>query len=676
MVYANEVTDIVDRMMKVNIFPSSEKLAMLRDKEILDPNLIMDARHRILREDLSISPTKHSVLAETRRLLTEEESRQLYIKKQQRFLEQELQKFQRELDKSRVTLSKPYVCRKRSFVPSDDEDFWRTSRRIKNKMTFEEKMERHDTGENIIDTFRKKSATEVDDSSMKMLDMNDTRETECEVSCIGNIKVTIRDKPNFDSQTQYLSLLRKCFDAFKQNVKEKERLRDIKMKIQQNLISRMTRKYFDIWRAYTKTTDTAQRQTELLSEEQRIEKFINTITERQNELTKAQDVKVRDNNLVVKKTSNTEIRKRNTYAKPINVESPAQSRLCAQRQIIEKQRAKLIEQSKIIEELKLNQAQKEIFRATKDTVDMAKETLAHCGQKTRRTLILLMQQNGYRDESLTVRQRSQDPPKFLLRMEARAEARRERIKLAEESRRKRLQEKERKEEAARIEEEQKKRRLQREALTQARRLWKEQERKRQNEIEKLKRLNDMADEFYRKYLLRRYGIEPLMGFVERKKSNIEKIDNRYKENLTRNVFIAWRRETEIRCKIVTEFAETFYNRSLMVKTFREWKQMTKEGNVKYQVAIDFYDMKLLDRYFKSWQIITLELKVQYECKEKLASNHYKSKLKLRYFFTWKKYLTIAVDIAESEKRKDKLRQLVQTVIPDFDPRQRGVALED
>lgn len=67
-----------------------------------------------------------------------------------------------------------------------------------------------------------------------------------------------------------------------------------------------------------------------------------------------------------------------------------------------------------------------------------------------------------RDESLTVPQRAPDPPKFLLRMEARAEARQKRIKLAEESRRKKLEEQKRKEEAARIEEEQTKRRLQQE----------------------------------------------------------------------------------------------------------------------------------------------------------------------------------------------------------------------
>lgn len=67
-----------------------------------------------------------------------------------------------------------------------------------------------------------------------------------------------------------------------------------------------------------------------------------------------------------------------------------------------------------------------------------------------------------RDEILTVTRHPPEPPKFLLRMEARAKARRKRVKLAEEIRRQKLEEQKRKEEAARMEEEQKKRRLQQE----------------------------------------------------------------------------------------------------------------------------------------------------------------------------------------------------------------------
>lgn len=54
------------------------------------------------------------------------------------------------------------------------------------------------------------------------------------------------------------------------------------------------------------------------------------------------------------------------------------------------------------------------------------------------------------------------PPKFLARMEARAEARRNKIKLREEARQKKLEDERRKEEAARRAEEQERKRLQQE----------------------------------------------------------------------------------------------------------------------------------------------------------------------------------------------------------------------
>lgn len=88
--------------------------------------------------------------------------------------------------------------------------------------------------------------------------------------------------------------------------------------------------------------------------------------------------------------------KKKTASRTIVIESPAQSRLNAQKEIIRKQKMKLAEQNKIIEELKLKQVQEEVMRAGEETVNAAKETLTHCGQQTRRILIQLMRQAGYR----------------------------------------------------------------------------------------------------------------------------------------------------------------------------------------------------------------------------------------------------------------------------------------
>lgn len=268
-------------------------------------------------------------------------------------------------------------------------------------MTFEEKTERNcSSREKAVNTLQKKNATtEIDD--LKVEDRKDPEKMKCEISCVGSIKVTIKDKSNFESETQRLRLLRKFFESLKQNVKKERQLRNIKTKIQLNVTSRVTKKYFNIWRASTKDAKNSvqiQKKEQEFSEEQRIEKFINVITEHQKELTKNQKPKVRDGNLV-KESSNAEIKRPHVYSKPTVVESPAQSRLNAQKRIIEKQRAKLTEQNQIIEELKLKQALTEISGASTDTINMAKKTLAHCGQKTRRTLVRLMQQAGYRYKS-------------------------------------------------------------------------------------------------------------------------------------------------------------------------------------------------------------------------------------------------------------------------------------
>ena len=227
----------------------------------------------------------------------------------------------------------------------------------------------------------------------------ENEKTECELSSIGNIKVTIKDKTNFEIETQRLHLLRKYFDILKQHATEKQRLREIKIKIQQNMIIKIIRKYFDIWKTRMRDAkNNVQKQTEKkeVSEERKIEMFINTIIDCQKELMKKSQKPRTRNDILMAEESKVHMKEKTTYCKRIIVDPPAQCRLNAQKQIIEKQKAKLAEQTKIIEELKLKQMQKEISWANRETMDIAKKTLTNCGRSTRRTLIRLMQQNGYR----------------------------------------------------------------------------------------------------------------------------------------------------------------------------------------------------------------------------------------------------------------------------------------
>lgn len=215
---------------------------------------------------------------------------------------------------------------------------------------------------------------------------------EIEGTSFGSIKVTIKDKPSCELEEHRLHLLRSCFEALQENARDKRRLREIKINIQSIAIRRNLRSCIRVWKAHVEKAKAQREQTAESSDARKIEKLIDTITETQKELTKCQRVSSEKRPFSIR---NMEMKKK-TASRTIVVESPAQSRLNAQKEIIRKQKMKLAEQNKIIEELKLKQVQEEVMRAGEETVNAAKETLTHCGQQTRRILIQLMRQAGYR----------------------------------------------------------------------------------------------------------------------------------------------------------------------------------------------------------------------------------------------------------------------------------------
>ncbi|KMQ97320.1 coiled-coil domain-containing protein [Lasius niger] len=670
MVQFDEVNKIMDEMMRVTIFKPSEKRRMLEDerKAFPDPNLIMDARHRIFRENFTSFQTKSSILAEARKLLTEEEMRELQLKKEQAFMERELRKFEQDLQKSRPKFYGP--CSRKTIASSNDENFWRTSSRVKRALINERRSKTAERKGTVVEKKIKQAFAEV--SSVESKDAKRCSMNEIEGVSFGKIKVTIRDKPSYESEGHRLNVLRSCFETLRENARNKRRLREIKTDIQSIASRRNLRSCIRVWRTHVEKAKSRRERAAENSDVRKIEILIDTITETQKDMTKFQRTESKG---FLPNPRDTEVRKK-TPARPFVIESPAQSRLNAQKEIIHKQRMKLAEQSKIIEELKLKQVQEEIMRAGEETVNAAKETLTHCGQQTRRTLIQLMRQAGYRDKSLTAPVRVPSPPRFLVRMEARAEARRNRIKLREEARQKKLEDEKRKVEAARREEEQERRRSQQEALREAKRMREEREQQRMCEMERCKKLNAMAEEFYRKHLLRRYIMEPFIALVEMKNNYINKAEDHYKRCLLQKAFVRWKMETERQSQFKTELAVSLYNRNLLWYALQKWKEMAREERRKEQVAKDFSDMRLQNKCFKLWKIKTVEYKAEQLKTERLALEHYEERLKARYFNMWKRYPKIVPDILESERIKNTWREIVQEVVPDFDPRQRGVILED
>lgn len=171
-------------------------------------------------------------------------------------------------------------------------------------------------------------------------------------------------------------------------------------------------------------------------------------------------------------------------------------------------------------------------------------------------------------------------------------------------------------------------------------------------------------------------MEPFFRLIEMKYNYIKRADKHYHDSLLRRTLTIWSNETRERISVKVDLATGVYGRNLMWYAFRDWREFAKNEAKKYQVATDFYDLRLQVKCLRIWNEMTIESRVKYLDDEELAREHYRKRLRVKFFARWKDYPIISRRLKEKEKRKDKWRELVQRVIPDFDPKQRGVAIED
>lgn len=342
-------------------------------------------------------------------LIMDEDIETLYRKREEEFLESELKRFQSQLRKSRPKFRGPYPCSRRILASSDDVKFWAgiSGSGKKDNERLSQGIEK--TGVIVVETGENIKKTDDNDNNNPSLNLYDP----CP------IVITIKDKPITESREDQLELMRKALKAFKQNVVQQRQLRDLKVKVQERITKQRLEHTFHTWRTFAakaKTRAQEKRDGKDLSKERKIELFVNAISEKQKELAKAQ-IKVGQKsnssdlsssggtavfirggeNLkqVVKNPGNLNDGKKNLTGKILNVvEPPAKNRLNAQRKIIAEQKAKLAEQNRIIEDLKLRQIEKETKLAGKETLDVAKEVLVNCGGRTRRSLVKLMREEG------------------------------------------------------------------------------------------------------------------------------------------------------------------------------------------------------------------------------------------------------------------------------------------
>jgi hypothetical protein len=222
------------------------------------------------------------------------------------------------------------------------------------------------------------------------------------------IKVTIKDKPAL-CQPQGEDNLKEVFEALKQYAIRERNTREVIIRINERISKRKLRHYFKIWHNYCKKLRQASeyaKKEKKISNEKRIELLVNAIAECQkkknanHEKAKCQKRSTETKSAPQHQNKTPGNKQKRATSRGVKVEevpgAPVQNRLKAQKMIIEEQKAKLAEQKKFIEEMKLIKINKEAKETNVQNIKVAKQVLNKCDQKTKRSLIHLMKEQGYR----------------------------------------------------------------------------------------------------------------------------------------------------------------------------------------------------------------------------------------------------------------------------------------
>ncbi|XP_059218900.1 calponin homology domain-containing protein DDB_G0272472 [Stomoxys calcitrans] len=358
----------------------------------------------------------------------------------------------------------------------------------------------------------------------------------------------------------------------------------------------------------------------------------------------------------------------------IRINKKYQNKIKIQQDIIDLQRLKLERQERIIMELKLSKLSEEAREARLELKDELKSVIRSGDAKSKakaKCLQLIGNLRDKEDERLDKLQcKAMLMPKFLQSMQERAL---ERSVKHEQAKQRRLQQEAEREaqklaaEEAKRQEDEEAKRQRIEALKEKRRQEKMakiiRERERQRYIENLRK----AQDFYRRLLLKRIGMEGFKRLLHRKKENLRRCEQLRRMLYKRTYFQAWFSIYRISKARRSQKADELYERILKRRYIHLWFFFTGQERSKYNVAVDFFELKLTETTFRKWLGYTRRMRAIEETKMKQAVLHHEWHLRWKVLDCWQRLPQILQLEKETEERRQRWRMKIWELLPDYTP---------
>lgn len=362
---------------------------------------------------------------------------------------------------------------------------------------------------------------------------------------------------------------------------------------------KILRKCFKEW--LQKTTLSKILKTNAFSNEDRVKKindFLNKIRLEQN--------KVVSRKAKPKATHNNETTGSHSKANNTTLRKDFEHRLKSQQNTIELQKLKIKRQEQLITEMKLAKFT-EMVKESRN--DLKMELLAKRGNSKLKAKVRCIQmisnipQDPLEEERRKLIAQGLIVPKFLAKMQERAEERHNRHEEARERRNRLEIDKEEAKKAAeiakRLEDEEAKRKRLTEMREKRRHEKLLKELKEQERLLYQKNLK-IARDHYQHKLMKRLGFFAFELLIRLKRANYKKsLVHRQRISMKRCFFV-WHKNAEVVWNHRRALADKVYSKNLMRKFIKIWLHINSINHSKLLVAIDWHEVKLSQKIFDLW----------------------------------------------------------------------------
>lgn len=144
------------------------------------------------------------------------------------------------------------------------------------------------------------------------------------------------------------------------------------------------------------------------------------------------------------------------------------------------------------------------------------------------------------------------------------------------------------------------------------------ERERQKYIENLRK----AQDFYKRLLLKRIGLEGFKRLLQRKACNLRKCEELRQSLYKKTYFQAWFSLYRINKARRNKKADAFYEKYLKRKYLQLWLEYIYEERNKFNVAVDYSELKIIENMFQKWKAYAERMQLIGETKMRQAISHH------------------------------------------------------